>query len=84
MRAFSHKKFLLLATVAALVPQAAAAEAADTADAADSRDTEIVVTAQKRAQSLQDVPIAITALDEKQLEMRGIRTIEDLQYSTPV
>ncbi|KTE20327.1 MULTISPECIES: TonB-dependent receptor [unclassified Sphingopyxis] len=83
MRAFSHKKFLLLATVAALVPQAAAAEAADTADAADSRDTEIVVTAQKRAQSLQDVPIAITALDEKQLEMRGIRTIEDLQYSTP-
>jgi iron complex outermembrane receptor protein len=33
---------------------------------------EIVVTAQRRAESLQDAPIAITALSSEQLELRGI------------
>ena len=39
---------------------------------------EIVVTAQKRAQNLQDVPIAVTALSGSELADRGVTTVEDL------
>jgi len=44
---------------------------------------EIVVTAQKREQSLQDVPIAITAFGEGDLERLNAYRLSDLQYSTP-
>ena len=38
---------------------------------------EIVVTARKREESLQDIPIAITALTTEQLALRGIERMED-------
>ncbi len=44
---------------------------------------EVVVTAQKRAQSLQDVPIAISAFGSDDLERINTATLADLQYSTP-
>ncbi|MEE9330423.1 MAG: TonB-dependent receptor [Parvularculaceae bacterium] len=44
---------------------------------------EIVITAQKRAQSIQDVPIAITALDTEQLENSGVNDIKDLINIAP-
>ena len=44
---------------------------------------EIVVTAQKREQNLQEVPIAITALDETAIEHRGLNAIEDLVTQVP-
>jgi iron complex outermembrane receptor protein len=44
---------------------------------------EIIVTAQKRAQSVQDVPIAVTALSEMVLEARQIIGPSDLQLNTP-
>ncbi|HLT90062.1 MAG TPA: TonB-dependent receptor [Woeseiaceae bacterium] len=44
---------------------------------------QIVVTAQKRAESLQEVPIAITALSEEVLTLRGIASPTDLQFSVP-
>lgn len=44
---------------------------------------EVVVTAQKRAQSLQDTPIAITAFGSSELEQRGIRNIGDLAAIAP-
>ena len=44
---------------------------------------EIVVTAQKRAESVQDVPIAITALDSAVLERNQIENIEDLTNFVP-
>lgn len=44
---------------------------------------EVVVTAQKRAQSVQDIPIAITALSGNSLSEKGIRTTQDLQLATP-
>ena len=43
---------------------------------------EIIVTAQKREESLQDVPIAITAITE-QLEDATIRNIADLSAFAP-
>ena len=44
---------------------------------------EIIVTAQKRAQSVQDVPIAITALSGEGLANKGIENILDLGQVTP-
>ena len=44
---------------------------------------EIIVTAQKREQSLQDVPIAITALDIESLQAARIEGLEELAVATP-
>ena len=44
---------------------------------------EVIVTAQKREQSMQDVPVAVTAYDAMALEQAGIQTIADLERSTP-
>ena len=44
---------------------------------------EIVVTAQKREESLQDTPIAVTALTSDAIESRGIADISELQNYTP-
>ncbi|MFM7028216.1 MAG: TonB-dependent receptor [Chakrabartia sp.] len=44
---------------------------------------EIVVTAQKRTESLQDTPIAITAVPAAQLELRGIAEAKDLSAIAP-
>ncbi len=44
---------------------------------------EIVVTAQKRSQSLQDVPIVVTAVSKQQLQDAGVKDIKDLTIVTP-
>jgi len=43
----------------------------------------IIVTARRRAESVQDVPIVIEALSADQIEQRGIATIEDVAKYTP-
>src|SRR5688500_3703659 len=53
-------------------PASAAADAADTADAVDESAVvldEITVTAQKREENVQDVPISITTLNAEQLNL---------------
>jgi len=44
---------------------------------------EVVVTAQKRVESLQDVPISITAVSGDTMAENGVFKIEDLQAFTP-
>nr|WP_272887034.1 TonB-dependent receptor [Phenylobacterium aquaticum] len=44
---------------------------------------ELVVTAEKREQSLQDVPVAISAFTSKQRDLVGISSIQDLTNFTP-
>ncbi|HEX2813642.1 MULTISPECIES: TonB-dependent receptor domain-containing protein [Sphingopyxis] len=44
---------------------------------------EIVVTAQKRVESIQDVPIAITALSQKNLEEQKIESGADIMRAVP-
>jgi len=43
----------------------------------------ITVTAQKREEALQDVPISITALSEQLLQDTGVRDVKDLQVLVP-
>jgi len=44
---------------------------------------DIIVTAQKREQNLQDVPIVVTSLSAETLQNAGVRDIKDLQILTP-
>ena len=44
---------------------------------------EIVVTAQKRSENLQDVPIAITALSETTIERIGGNSLADIEQAAP-
>jgi iron complex outermembrane receptor protein len=62
--------FAQAARIDAAPPVAAAAQATDTSDV--NAVDEIVVTAQKRAESAQNVPIAITALGTEQLRDAGV------------
>ncbi len=44
---------------------------------------EVVVTAQKRAENVQDVPIVVTAIPGQLLQDSGVRDIKDLTILTP-
>lgn len=66
----------------ALVAPAAAQES-DAEQPADDGIGLIIVTAQKRAENVQDVPIAITAVGSQFLETRGIDSIDDLGTIAP-
>ena len=45
--------------------------------------SEIVVTAEKRGQNLQEVPIAISAIQSEELELRGLTEAKDLSAIAP-
>ncbi|HWU02653.1 MAG TPA: TonB-dependent receptor [Novosphingobium sp.] len=45
--------------------------------------TDIVVTAQHRKQTEQDVPIALTVIDGKDLDKRNVQNVNDLENSVP-
>ncbi|MBL8271318.1 MAG: hypothetical protein JNL55_33265, partial [Steroidobacter sp.] len=44
---------------------------------------EVIVTAQKRAERLIDVPISLDVLSADQLAERRIETVKDLAYNVP-
>lgn len=73
--------YLMSATAAIIVPYAAQAQ--DVPVDADSGLGEIVVTAQKREQNLQDVPVAVTAISEDTLISRNVSTVSDLPRLAP-
>jgi iron complex outermembrane recepter protein len=65
-------------------PAPAAAPAAAAASAADVNSIpEIVVTAEKRTESLETVPVAISAYTSKSRDLLGIETIQDMTNFTP-
>lgn len=77
---------MLLASVATAPLQAQTA--ASEAPAADQTSenvglADIVVTAQRRGQNLQDVPVAVTAFTSEALETKGITKAADLQLVDP-
>ncbi len=72
-----------LSTLAFIAAPASAQDAAQ--DSADSGPGigEIVVTAQKRSENIQNVPIAISAVSSQFLETRGITSIDSLGSIAP-
>lgn len=77
----TSSRFLIAACLGTglATPMPVFAQSAPSPDAID----EIIVTAQKVRQSLQDVPAAITALNGEQLDARQQRAIEDIAAQTP-
>jgi iron complex outermembrane recepter protein len=59
------------------------AYAQEAAEAADDDGTTIIVTAQKRQQSIQDVPIAVSAFSDATLRDKKIEDGTDLSFSVP-
>jgi iron complex outermembrane receptor protein len=52
-------------------------------DSNTGRIEEIIVTAQRRSESLQDVPIAVTAVTAARLDAIGVTTTQDIAEVTP-
>lgn len=83
-----HRKILFCAgaSAAALLGPSVWAQDAAAGPAAASSDSwgdEIVVTARRREESLQDVPIAVTAISADQLDLSGAQDITAISQSTP-
>lgn len=70
-------------TGSALAMLAVAANAQDKAAAADPAADEIIVTATRRAESLQSVPASITAFNDKTIQAAGIVRPADFIALTP-
>lgn len=79
---YSRNLFLAGAAATALLTVAAPV-AAQNADPEASSVDDIVVTARRREESLQDVPIAVTAFTEEVLQERGIEDLSDVARYTP-
>lgn len=56
---------------------------AQSEEASASDDNVIIVTANKRSENLQDVPVAITAIGEEQLRLTGFSDVRDLSGLAP-
>ncbi|OYU15875.1 MAG: TonB-dependent receptor [Alphaproteobacteria bacterium PA4] len=72
-----------LFVVAAAAPAFAQSAAPATTTAAADESLEIVVTAQKRSEKLQDVPVAVTVVTGETLARQGAVTLEGAQYLVP-
>ena len=44
---------------------------------------EVVVTARKTEESMQDIPVAVSAMDSKQIDALKIRNVHDLSIGMP-
>ncbi len=79
----------VFAALASLHVMPAHAQQAETPSAASTEDEEattlatITVTAQKREEAMQDVPISVTALSEQILRDTGVRDVKDVQILVP-
>lgn len=67
--------------VAAIMGQAATAQETD--DTAELGLDVVVVTAQKREQNVQNVPVAVSVTTGEDLDRLQVSNVESLQYSTP-
>ena len=74
-------KFLMATSALALMATPAFAQ--DATPAEDEAIGEIIVTAQKRSERLQDVPVAVSVVSGATLEAQGGVNIENAQYLVP-
>lgn len=80
------KNVLALSTAlacAATVPLQSASAQDQSSDAADLLLEEVIVTARKREESLQEIPVAINVFGRDDIEAADIRSLEDVADFTP-
>jgi iron complex outermembrane recepter protein len=80
---FLKRSVLVALGTSSLIGLAPAAFAQDAAEAEVADPNEIIVSARRRSESLQDTPIAITAINAAQLEAKGSINIGDLMGAAP-
>ena len=78
----AHLRQAVFATLAFAAAPTFAQQAAEN-EGSERTIENIIVTAQKREQSLQDVPIVVTAVSEQLLQDTGVKDIKDLTVLTP-
>lgn len=83
MNAYGYSQVLALAIAAALTTASPAVRAAPAAPAAEGALEEIVVTARLREETLQQVPVSVTAFSAKAIEDAGVREYGDFVALTP-
>ncbi len=71
------------ATLAATLLCGTAMPAMAQADPAEGALDQIIVTAERREQNLQDVPVSATVLTGEQLQQRGVVSLNDIQQVAP-
>jgi iron complex outermembrane receptor protein len=77
MRSNRVLKFAIACTLASVASSAIAQEKSA------QPSFEVIVTAQKREQNLQDVPVVVTTVSEQLLHDTGVKDIKDLTVLTP-
>ena len=82
MRTQTTRRGLVLTCAALVAPIAPAQETGDTELRTRSLE-EVVVTARKREESIQDVPLAVTALSAETLRANHIVSVESLTTNVP-
>lgn len=79
----ARKEFLLGISAAAIVFGASYTRSASAADSGAVELEEIVVTAQRREESLSKTPLAVTAVSGEDLQKAGVVSVVELQYLAP-
>lgn len=62
---------------------ASASKQSQPAQAETAQQGEIIVTAQRRQQRLQDVPMSVTAVTGQEIRARNVTDLADMQYAVP-
>jgi len=76
MKSFKLLSACLLASSAMTMPEIAIAQS-------NTFEDEVIVTATRRAESIQDVPIAVTAILPEDLEKQGVVNVQNLASVSP-
>lgn len=79
----SSAAIIAASSAAPALAQTTPAPAAPAASQAPQNVDEIIVTAQKRSQNLQDVPIVVTTVNQQLLQDSGVKDIKDLATLAP-
>jgi len=94
VKTFARLTVQILVAAALACGTAISAHSADAADAASSTEApaigensgtleEVIVTARRRSEDLQQVPISIASLSGEDLQIRGIDNVEQLDHTIP-
>ena len=83
MNSFKHTLFLSVAASVVISAQAAAAQGRDTGADASGQLEEVVVTATRQSETVNRVPLSVSAVTQRALESQGVKNIGDLARTVP-
>ena len=80
----AHRRTLVsYLALASALPTCVLADTTGPADTGSPELQEIVVTATRRAESIDKVPVSITAMSQESMDQQGVKSIDDVAKFTP-